>query len=151
MQRFQGHALRRGRFSETNRIYLLTTVTHERRQLFHDLTAGRLVVNQLRETQDVGLAHTLCWVLIPDHLRWIIQLKSGSLDRLMQRFKSRSAMQLNAHRGCDGQIWQKGYHDRAVRAEEDIRQLARYVVANPMRAGVVRRIGDYPHWDAIWL
>ena len=23
--------------------------------------------------------------------------------------------------------------------------------ANPLRAGLVTRIGDYPHWDAIWL
>jgi hypothetical protein len=29
--------------------------------------------------------------------------------------------------------------------------LARYVVANPVRAGLVQRVGQYPHWDAIWL
>jgi hypothetical protein len=29
--------------------------------------------------------------------------------------------------------------------------MARYVVANPLRAGLVKRLGDYPLWDAIWL
>ncbi|RUQ45382.1 transposase, partial [Corynebacterium pseudodiphtheriticum] len=24
-------------------------------------------------------------------------------------------------------------------------------VANPLRAGLVKRIGDYPLWDAIWI
>jgi hypothetical protein len=28
---------------------------------------------------------------------------------------------------------------------------ARYIVANPLRAGLTRRLGDYPLWDAIWL
>jgi REP element-mobilizing transposase RayT len=88
---------------------------------------------------------------MPDHLHWLIQLQDGSLDRLMQRFKSRSAKRVNARLGTDGQVWQKGYHDHAVRVEDDIRQLARYVVANPVRAGLVRRVGDYPLWDAIWL
>jgi len=29
--------------------------------------------------------------------------------------------------------------------------MARYIVMNPKRAGLVERVGDYPHWDAIWL
>ena|SRR5690242_2443060 len=44
-----------------------------------------------------------------------------------------------------------GYHDRALRREEDVVATARYVVMNPVRAGLVSRIGDYPHWNAIWV
>ncbi|MES9878966.1 MAG: transposase, partial [Candidatus Sedimenticola sp. 1PA] len=33
----------------------------------------------------------------------------------------------------------------------DIKELARYIVANPLRGGLVESIGDYPHWDAMWL
>jgi hypothetical protein len=28
---------------------------------------------------------------------------------------------------------------------------ARYLVANPLRPGLVERIGDYPYWNAVWL
>ncbi|PJA25166.1 MAG: IS200/IS605 family transposase, partial [Alphaproteobacteria bacterium CG_4_10_14_0_2_um_filter_63_37] len=28
---------------------------------------------------------------------------------------------------------------------------ARYLVANPLRKGLVEEIGQYPHWDAIWV
>ncbi|CAN7289566.1 transposase [Aquipseudomonas alcaligenes] len=151
MQRYRGEALRRGRFSETGRVYLLTTVTHGRQRLFDDFHTGRKVVEQLRETQSSGLAQTLCWVLMPDHLHWLVQLEQGSLHRLAQRFKSRSAKAVNQHLGTQGQVWQKGYHDRALRAEEDLIDLARYVVANPLRADLVSRIADYPLWDAVWL
>ncbi len=70
----------------------------------------------------------------------------------MQNVKSRSAIALNKASGRSGEkLWQKGFHDHAVRAEEDLASVARYVVANPLRAGLVKRIGDYPLWDAIWL
>jgi hypothetical protein len=28
---------------------------------------------------------------------------------------------------------------------------ARYVVANPLRAGLAQSLGHYSHWDAVWL
>jgi hypothetical protein len=38
-----------------------------------------------------------------------------------------------------------------VRAEEDLRDAARYIVANPVRAGLCTHVKDYPLWDAVWL
>ncbi len=53
--------------------------------------------------------------------------------------------------GCNGPIWQKSYFDRAIRKDEDLRTIARYIIANPLRAGLVAHIGEYPHWDTIWI
>ena len=41
--------------------------------------------------------------------------------------------------------------DRALRREEDVREVARHLVANPLRARLVDQIGDYPFWDSTWL
>jgi putative transposase len=57
---------------------------------------------------------------------------------------------VTAHR-LGRRCWQSGFYDHAVRRDEDLVRLTRYVIANPLRAGLVTRIGDYPHWDAIWL
>ena len=38
-----------------------------------------------------------------------------------------------------------------LRKEEDILEIARYIVANPLRAGLVKKLNDYPLWDAIWV
>jgi len=91
-----------------------------------------------------GSVESLAWVIMPDHLHWLVQLETVSLNQLMQRLKSRSAITVNRLRESHGPIWQQGYHDRAVRRDEDLRVVARYVVANPLRAGLVKRIGDYP-------
>ena len=94
---------------------------------------------------------TLAWVLMPDHLHWLLQLGDATLGEVVGSMKSRSARAVNARLARMGNVWQKGFHDHAVRAEEDLRALARYVLANPLRAGLVKRIGDYPLWDAHWL
>jgi putative transposase len=146
-----GHALRKGRYSEPGRIYLLTTVVRARLPLFRDLQFARLLILELRRTHDSGLASSLAWVVMPDHLHWLVQLGNGNLDSLMRQVKSRSAMAINRARGTTGAIWQEGFYDRALRQEDDVRAAARYVVANPVRAGLVERLADYPFWDAAWL
>jgi REP element-mobilizing transposase RayT len=143
--------LRTGRYSGHHQLYLLTTIVHCRSPLFADWRMGRLVVDQFRLAEAEGAAHSLAWVVMPDHFHWLIELRDSSLSALMRRAKSRSAHSINHALGRQCQVWQKGFHDRALRSEEDIKGIARYVVANPLRAGLVKRIGDYPLWDAIWL
>ncbi|MFW5453682.1 REP-associated tyrosine transposase [Thioalkalivibrio sulfidiphilus] len=143
---FHGRNLRLGRTSESSRIYLITTVTRDRTPVFHDFHAARSLVRILIETQRRNQASTLAYVIMPDHLHWMMQLHdTDSLPHVVGRVKSLSA------RAIGGPVWQTGFHDHGVRKEEDLLALARYVVANPVRAGLVGSIRDYPHWDAIWL
>ena len=145
------HRLRRGRYSEQNRIYLLTANTLHRQPIFLNWRVGRRVVEQFKQVQAQGLATSLAWVVMPDHFHWLISLEQGSLDNLMCRTKSLSTRAINQATGQTGRRWQQGYHDHGLRRDEDIKQVARYVIANPLRAGLVKRVGDYPLWDAIWV
>ncbi|MDO9599630.1 MAG: transposase [Azoarcus sp.] len=145
-------ALRRGRWSETLRIYHVTIVTKGRLPLFHDITLGRLIVSHVREQDERALTSTLAWVLMPDHLHWLFELgTTKSLSAIMQSLKGASARTINAHRHSSGAVWQRAYHDHALRTDEDVVATARYIVANPLRAGLVDEIGKYPLWDAVWL
>ncbi|HEF4763132.1 TPA: transposase [Pseudomonas putida] len=145
------HRLRIGRYTEQNRIYLLTANTLKREPVFKDYVLGRLVVHQFRQAQNEGFVDSLAWVVMPDHFHWLVQLNKGSLGQLMCQTKSLSAGAINAATGRVGSLWQQGFHDHALRKEEDLVRLARYVVANPLRAGLVEKLGDYPLWDAIWV
>lgn len=79
MSRAQSHLLRRGRYSELGRLYLLTTVTHQRKPLLHDFHHARLVIHQLRQSDEEHACRSLAWVLMPDHLHWLIELKGTTL------------------------------------------------------------------------
>jgi REP element-mobilizing transposase RayT len=147
----QGCHLRKGRVSEPGRIYLLTAVICQRRPVFKDWRLGRLLVNQLRSAEEASMVTSLAWVVMPDHVHWLAQLHGDSLAGVMGRIKSRSGRAVNRDLGSEGQLWQRGYYDRALRKDEDLKDAARYIINNPLRAGLVTRIGDYPLWDAIWV
>jgi putative transposase len=146
-------ALRKGRVSECGRAYILTTVTHNRAPIFADFHNGCTLARAIIHHDVTGWSETLCWVVMPDHVHWLLVLgQRGSLDKLMRSFKGYTARVLNSRMGRAGMpVWQAGYHDHAVRRNEDIEKLARYIVANPLRAGLVDEIGQYPFWDTAWL
>ena len=106
----------------------------------------------LRQLHEPGDVISLAWVVRPDHLHWLIQLNDRwSLSTVVKTLKARSARSINRHLCQRGSLWQRAYYDLAARKDEDVRQIARYIVANPLRTSLVRNIGDYPHWDCIWM
>jgi REP element-mobilizing transposase RayT len=141
--------LLRGRASVGGQIYLVTTVTRDRTPLFTNLHLGRIVVRTLHSQ---ACATTLAYVVMPDHLHWLLQLHSGSnLSEVVWAVKGRSSFEINRARGVRGCVWQPKFHDRALRSDENLGAAARYVVCNPIRAGLVRTLRDYSLWDAVWV
>jgi len=135
--------LRKGRYSQQGQAYHVTTATKDRNPLFLDMRNARILINVMHRQPD---ARTLAYVVMPDHLHWLLQLLGDAdLSRTVQSIKSISAHEIGRP------IWQSSFYDHALRKDEDMQSLARYIIANPLRAGLVNRIGDYPHWDAIWL
>lgn len=147
------NALLKGRYSEPGRAYFVTVALDEREQrYFADWRCGRGVVAEMRALHDDGIVNSLAWVIMPDHLHWLFELKDKmTLSAAMKHFKACSARRVNDYLNRSGTLWQKGFHDHAIRDGEDIQGIARYIVANPLRGGLVKHVGDYPLWDAVWL
>jgi REP element-mobilizing transposase RayT len=138
MSRPHSKDLRKGRVSIPGQPYLVTTNVEGRRPVFLDLFAARAVIGALRYQQEAGRADTLAFVVMPDHLHWLLVLgKRLSLSKVLATVKGFSAASINAEQRTSERLWQPGFHDHGVRAEEDLRALARYVIANPVRAGLV--------------
>jgi len=81
---------------------------------------------------------------MPDHLHLAGQLGGVRLSGIMHTFKSYTANRL-ADLGVDAPVWQRGYHDHALRGDEDYAARIRYLIENPVRAGLVERVEDYPY------
>ena len=148
-----GHsALRKGRVSLPQQAYLVTTATIKRAPVFLDFEAGCVAARCFEDRTILGDTQMLAWVLMPDHAHWLLQLgASDTLSIVVNRVKSASARLVNRSLGKQGSLWQPAFYDHALRSDEDFRSVARYVVANPLRAGLVRRVGDYPFWNAVWI
>lgn len=145
-KRPHGKNLRKGRVSLPTHVYLVTTVTASRKPVFTSFIAARVAVRCFHDKGIARHAQTLAFVIMPDHVHWLLQLEEdGNLSDVVRLYKAKVSLTLQQR------IWQRGFHDRALRDEDDLRDIARYIIANPLRAGLVERIGEYPHWDAIWL
>ena len=144
--------LRKGRRSLDNQIYHVTFCSRDRRPYFESFHVGRIIVSAIRVESDRRRAHTLAFVIMPDHVHWLMQLIADyPLRQTVLNIRSRSTKVVNNFLGRSGTIWQDGYHDRALRSDEDVIQVARYIIANPLRAGIVTDIGSYALWDADWI
>mgnify|MGYP001818803087 FL=1 len=151
MHRFHSSSLRRGRYSENGRIYLVTAVCRGRQPLFESPTAAATVIEEMTARVREGRCENHCFVVMPDHVHWMLQLSDGEdLSDIVARTKGRSALRINSARRRRGSLWQAGFHDHAVRRDENIENLANYTVLNPVRAGLVKRREDYPYWWSRW-
>jgi len=143
---YQSRRLRLGRSSEPGRVYFITICARNRLPIFADTFRAR-TASRISDAGDTwGSAKVLAWVVMPDHWHGLIELGNEPLPRVVARFKSSVTRSLRV-----GAVWQRGYVDCALRRDRDLRYAARYLIANPVRAGLAHTVGGYPYWNAIWL
>ena len=143
--------LRKHRCSASGHIYLVTTTCMAREPVFENIVFGEVVAHELRLSDDEQRTRTIAYVVMPDHLHWLFQLQQrSSLSTVVQRVKGRSAHRINKLRKYSGAIWQPAYHEHTLKNYESLERVGSYVIANPVRGGIVSDIEDYPLWDLMW-
>ena len=141
------HRLRLGWGSLPGQMYLLTTVTAQRKAYFLDKELALTAATMLSRAETWLPNRCLSWVLMPDHCHALVELGEGSdLSRVMQKVKGNIAHRARTDRLINDTLWAKGFHDHALRRDESVLEVVRYIVANPVRAGLARDVGDYPYW-----
>ena len=141
--------LLRGRHSLPGAWYVVTVVASQRRPIFRDPCIARCVIEAIHRTSEQ--ADTAAWTVMPDHLHWMFALRNGELGSAVQAMKSRSTLAINRLVGAQGPVWQRDYYDHLLRRDEDLRAQARYIIANPLRAGLAPRLAHYPFWWCRWI
>jgi putative transposase len=103
-----------------------------------------MVVQQILRAAKRFEFAVLAYCVMPDHVHLLVSGTSHDAD--LRRFAKRvkqSSGQIH-HRRFNEALWQEGYYDRVVRPEEDLSGIARYIIENPLHAGLVRSPLDYP-------
>ena len=144
--------LRKGRFSQELGEYFVTFNTKDRLAFFNDVDMARAFCSQIALNERQHNSMWLTWVLMPDHFHGLLRLGAGAeLSKTVGALKGASSFALNRITKQSGSLWQSSFYDRALRSEDDRKQISRYIVANPLRKRIVNRIGDYPYWNSIYL
>jgi len=143
--------LRKGRYSQPSGLYFVTFTTADRIPWFQVFEFAAIMCRCLQDTECLLDAVSLCWVVMPDHVHLLLEVREADLGRVIRQLKARSALRLNFEIGRKGRFWTPSFHDHALRRDENVKGVARYIVANPLRAGLATRVGDYPFWNAVWM
>jgi putative transposase len=145
-------SLRTGRRSLPGQLYLITTITWQRKPYFLDTICARAAARAISAAELWLPSRCLCWLLMPDHWHALIELgEDADLSTTMQRVKGVTAREVKRQCAIDGSLWAKGFHDHALRRDESVEEVARYIIGNPVRAGLVEHPMDYPYWDAYFI
>lgn len=93
-----------------------------------------------KEMQFADLAH--CFM--PDHLHAALEGRAAESDdrRFIARMKQYTGFYFR--REFSERLWQRYGYEHVIRDDESTRQVIRYVLENPIRAGLVLDVSEYP-------
>jgi putative transposase len=128
--------------------YSVTCCTFSRHAWFVDAAAVDAARAQLlHHSKDEGF-DVLAYCFVPDHVHLLIEgvTPTSDLPRLIARWKQKTGYY---HRhATNTALWHGGFFDHILREEEDRDKLVRYILANPIRAGLVMDVREYPFWGS---
>lgn len=143
--------LRKGRYSQQCGEYFIAFTSLNRVDYFNDPAVANEFCRHIQLNERVHSCKWQTWVLMPDHFHGLLQLQQNNLSEAVQHLKGITAHKINRLINKQGGVWQRAYYDRALRFEDDRKNIARYIVMNPVRAGLVNNIRKYPYWNSIYL
>ena len=124
--------------------YSLAFCCHSKQRLFTDPAAVELALSQIQRAAVEEQFAVLAYCFMPDHLHLLVEGLADSSDAL--RFIARAKQLSGFHdKQTFGEaLWQRYGFEHALRDDEDTRRVARYLLENPVRGGLVERVQDYP-------
>jgi putative transposase len=87
------------------------------------------------------------YCLMTNHAHLLVETPNPDLARGMHRLNGRYAGTFNRRWAFDGHVFNRRYGSVLVETEWHFLEAARYVVLNPVRAGICRRPEDWP-WSS---
>jgi REP element-mobilizing transposase RayT len=128
-------------YAQPGAIGLMTACTENRRSLFSTPHNADNIVEELRRLHGKSW-RVLGFCVMLDHVHILVFNVEGSLLDFMRLLKGRIAHGLRED--VAGAVWQRSFHDHLIRRNEDIAATLRYLLENPVRAGLARKWTKYP-------
>ena len=138
---------RRLRLEYPGALYHLTARGNERKVIFRDdIDRQRFLAFLAREVKKMQWRlHAYC--LMGNHYHLLVETPEPNLARGMRRLNSAHSQRFNRRHDRVGHLFQGRYHSVLVQKESYLLELSRYIVLNPVRAGMVASAHHWP-WSS---
>jgi REP element-mobilizing transposase RayT len=130
-----------------NALYHVTSRGDRREDIFEDDEDRLLFLANLEKV--VSQFNWLChaWCLMDNHYHLLIQTPDGNLSKGMRQLNGVYTQATNRRYQRAGHLFQGRFKAILVDSDSYLLELSRYVVLNPLRAGMVRKVADWP-WSS---
>lgn len=128
-------------------VYHVTARGNERKAIARDDTDRARFVDTLAAMVDLYRVRCHAWVLMDNHYHLLLETPSPNLSRALRHLNGVYTQAFNRWHRRVGHLFQGRFKAIVVEKEPYLLELCRYVVLNPVRAGVVTDPGAYP-WSS---
>jgi REP element-mobilizing transposase RayT len=89
----------------------------------------------------------ICYCIMPDHVHLVFELlpQNKGISKIMQSVKRISARESNKILNREGKFWQDESYDRLIRDERELYFTVKYVLLNPVQAGLTDNWQDWKY------
>ncbi len=124
-------------------IYHVTSRGNRRECIYLDVLDRRRFLGNLDDVvrRFAWRCHAYC--LMGNHYHLVVQTPKPNISEGMQRLNSRYAESFNRRYRLSGHLFQGRFYSELVETDAHLLELARYVVLNPVRAGLCPDAADW--------
>jgi len=107
---------------------------------------AEIVELKLFEYRDKGYYLVHRFVVMPDHRHVILTPgTTTTLEKAMGLIKGGSSFDIGKTVAMKFPVWHEGFAEHLIRDQNDYDTHVRYIDLNPVKAGLTREPGEYPH------
>lgn len=120
-----------------------------RATVFHNDGDYRAFIDLLAEAKQRTPVKVAAFTVLPNHFHLVLEPASSSgLSAFMQWWLTTHVRRYHRLRGTSGHVWQGRFKSFPIQTDEHFLTVVRYVLQNPVRAGLVKQTGDWP-WSSL--
>ncbi|HEX4438587.1 MAG TPA: transposase [Thermoanaerobaculia bacterium] len=135
------------RLDHAGAVWHITSRGNERREVFRDAEDRRAFLETLARTVDLVRWRLHAYVLMTNHYHLLIETPEPTLSRGMHRLNGTYTQRYNRRHARVGHLFQGRFKSILVERERHLMTLIRYIVLNPVRAGLVDRASEW-QWSS---
>ena len=126
------------RLDHAGAIWHITSRGNEKREIFRDAEDRRELLRVLDHVVEVARWRIHAYVLMGNHYHLMVETPEPNLSDGMRQLNGIYTQRYNHRHGRVGHLFQGRFKSILVERDPHLLELIRYVVLNPVRAGVVR-------------
>lgn len=129
-------------------VYHVLNRGNNRQDVFLKDADFRAFLNALGDLKERKPFQLFGYCLMSNHFHLLLRPTGDStISRIMQSLTVSHTQRYHRHHGSAGHVWQGRFKSPVIQNDEHLLTVLRYIEANPIRAKIVRKAGDYP-WSS---